>query len=287
MSQGTGVPPDSVLQFRAEAPITAYAGMLECGDYVFADDMGTLYRLDPLLNVTLLTRLQETVHKLTWSATGELGVALTRPNSLSGIDEKLKIVWTIELPFDCSALAMDPYGQYILAASVDGGFVLLDARGKRLQTVETIRPLAFAEFLVTEPVVLAAAEHGLIGAYDVKGTILWQEAIWSSVSDLTLIQQEGLTCLAAQNHGIQVFNGKGRSISSLVLEGTVNRLAASYSGNQIMAATVENHVYRIDTSGELLWAAEADSTISGLLSHPLGRAAVLVRPDVTAYRLQW
>ncbi len=287
MNQGAGKAPDSVLSFRAEAPITAFSGMRECGDFVFADELGTLYRLDPLLNVTLLTRLQDSIQRLVWSDTGQSGVALLGKNILAGLNEKLKVLWSVELPFACSALAIDPFGKYLLAASADSGVLLLDERGKKLGTIETIRPLAFAEFLASEPVILAAAEHGLIGAYGVPGKVLWQETVWSSVGDLAVIQKQGLTCLAALNHGIQVFNGQGQTAATIVLEGTVNRIAASYNGNQILAATVEHQLYRLDAEGQMLWAANSEHPVQALYSHPLGKSGVVVLDKGTALRLEW
>lgn len=286
MNQGAGQAPDSVLTFRPEATITAFSGMLEGGDFVFADQLGTLYRLDSLLNVTTLTRLQDPARLLAWSAVGKRGIAVVGNSTLLGLSDKLKMDWSVDLPFVCSAIAIDPYGQYIFAADADGGGLLVNERGKKIAPVTTLRPLAHVEFLVEEPVFFGAAEHGLLGAYSLNGKPMWEETLWSNVGDLSLIQSSGKVALASLNHGLHIYNANGESTATLVLDGTVQRIACSYNGKVMYAGTVENKLYRLDNSGHLLWAAEADQPALGLFAHPLGQSAVICQ-ELAALRLAW
>ncbi len=287
MNRGAGVPPRSVSGFRAEAKVTGFSGMLECGDFVISDELGTLYRLDSLLNVSLLTRLQEPLKQLCWSATGNAGSALSGKNTITRIDEKLKVIWSVEVPFACSVIAIDPYGLFTLVASAEGGAIVFDDRGKRAATFETTRPLAYARFLVEEPVIIAAAEHGLLGAYGVSGEKIWEQPLWSNVGDLSITQNEINIHLAALNHGIKVYNGQGENTTGYILEGTVNRISTSYRGQQILASTVENQIYRLDHDGEMLWAARPESAITHLYSHPLGKQGVAVFEDNQVLLMKW
>jgi len=286
MNQGAGQAPDSVLTFRAEAIITAFSGMLESGDFVFADELGTLYRLDSLLNVTTLTRLQDPARMLSWSAVGNRGAAIVGKSTLLGLNEKQKQEWSVDLPFSCSTLAIDPYGQYIFVADSDGGGLLVNQRGKKIAQVATLRPLAYAEFLVEEPVFFGAAEHGLLGAYGIDGKPMWEENLWSNVGDLSVIQSSAKVALASLNHGMHIYSANGDSVATLVLDGTVQKIASSYDGRVMYAGTVENKLYRLDDAGHLLWAAEADAPIRNLFAHPLGRSVVISQQS-TALRLSW
>jgi len=286
-NQGAGEAPDSVLEFRADAELTDVAAMVECGDFVAADAMGNLYRLDPLLNVTLVTRLAELARLLAWSAVGHYGVAVVGKNSLVGLDAGLKVLWTTAVPFTCTALAIDPFGSYTMVASADGGFLLLDDRGKRIRQVETARPLIRAEFVYDEPVFLAIAEHGLLGAYAVTGKKIWEQTPLSNLGDLSLLQQTGFFCLAMLNHGIQVFNGKAEQQGTLLLDGTVNRISASYDGRLVMAATVEGQLYRLNQQGETAWYSTPAVPVKRLFSHPLGQSAVVALQNSQLLRLEW
>ncbi|HCS50701.1 hypothetical protein [Rubinisphaera sp.] len=287
MNQGAGQPPDLLFSFRAEAGITGFDSMREAEDYVVADEIGTLYRLDPLLNVKLLTRLQEPARQLSWSDTGEFGSALLGNSTLVRLDAKLKVIWTIEIPFTCSAIAIDPYGIFTFVASSEGGAIVIDDLGKKAATFETMRPLSYIHFMVEEPVVIAAASHGLMGAYALSGKKIWEKTLWSNVGDLALIQKTARICLAASNQGIQVYDGSGDSEASLILEGTVNKISVSYTGKQAFASTVEKHVYRLDEDGELKWAATSDVAVTRVDSHPIEPVGLFVFEDRTILRAQW
>lgn len=287
MAQGSGLPPRSVSTFQAESSVTGFSGMLECGDFVLADDLGTLYRLDALLNVSPLTRLQEPVRQLVWSATGNAGAALVGKNTIIRIDKDLKVDWSIEVPFNCSTLAIDPFGTFTLVASEEGGAIVLDDRGKRASNIETTRPLAHAQFLVEDPIIIGAAEHGLLGAYAVSGEKIWEQNLWSNIGDLSITQDHVRIHLAALNHGIQVYDAQGETSSAYIIEGTVNRISTSYQGSQILASTVENQIYRLDHDGEMLWAARPESAVTHLFSHPLGNQGVAVLKNNQVIRMQW
>ncbi len=287
MNRGAGTPPRSVSSFRAESKVTGFSAMPEAGDYVISDDLGTLYRLDPFMNVSLLTRLQEPVRQLCWSATGNAGSALSGANRITRIDEKLKVLWSCEVPFKCKVIAIDPFGVFTFAASEEEGAILLDDRGKRAAVIKSNRPLAYAEFLFEEPVIIAAAEHGLLGAYSVSGEKVWEKPLWSNVGGLSISQQRVHIHLAALNHGIKVYDGQGENITGYILEGTVNRIATSYRGQQVLASTVENQLYRLDHDGALLWAAHPESPVSYLSSDPLGKTGVAVFEDNQAVLMKW
>ncbi|MBL4885470.1 MAG: hypothetical protein JKY95_13160 [Planctomycetaceae bacterium] len=287
MTRGSGIPPKSVSAFQADSTITDFAGMFECGDFVLSDDQGTLYRLDALLNVSLITRLQEPVSQLAWSATGNAGSALIGKNTIIRLDDNLKVVWSVEAPFDCSTIAIDPFGTYTFVASKETGAIVLDDRGKRASSIETARCLAYAQFLVDDPIIIAAAEHGLLGAYTVSGEKIWQQNISSNVGGLSLSQKEIHIYLAALNHGLQVYDGQGETAGGYFLEGTVDHIAASYQGNQIFASTVENQLFRLDENGELLWAATPESLVTHLYSHPLGKQGVAVFESNQLVMMQW
>jgi len=261
--------------------------MLEAGDYVVSDDIGTVYRLDALLNVKLLTRLQEPVKILSWSETGEFGTALVGKNSIVRIDARLKVVWTIEVPFTCTTLAIDPYGVFTFLASADGGVLVLDDRGKKAAVIETVRPLSHVGFLIDEPVVFAAAEHGLLATYSIAGRKVWEQPLWSNVGDLAVVQKTGHVLLATLNQGIQAFNGQGDAAGSFILEGTVSKVATNYSGNHSLAATIENSIYRLDDDGSLLWAAPTEEEIVKVDVHPIDPVGLIVLKNHQVLRLEW
>lgn len=287
LNQGAGEAPDSLLEFRADAELTDVAAMVEVGDVVATDTLGNLYRLDPLLNVKQMHRLPEPARFLAWSAVGHYGVAVMGKNSLIGLDANFKQLWTTAVPFTCTALAIDPFGNYTFVASADRGFLLLDDRGKRIRQIETARPLIRAEFVYDEPVLIAIAEHGLLGAYMVTGKKIWEQTPLSNLGDLSLLQETGHFCVATLNHGIQAFNGKGEQQGTLHLDGTVNRISANYNGKLVMAATVEGQLYRLNQQGEITWFVKPPAPVKKLLTHPVNKSALVALQSNQLLRLEW
>ncbi|MCA8987946.1 MAG: hypothetical protein KDA78_09915 [Planctomycetaceae bacterium] len=281
------MPPRTVHQFRAEAEVTGCCPMWEADDLVVADSIGTLYRLDPVLNVKLLTRLQEPVQQLAWSATGEFGAALLGKSTIVRLNAQLKQVWAIEVPFDCQCLAIDPYGVFTLVSATEGGVVILDDRAKKASVFETMRPLANVQFVIEEPTIIAAAEHGLLAAYDLTGKKIWDHAFWSNVSDLAVVQQDCQIRVAALNQGIQVFDHHGESKGSVILDGTVNHLATNYSGNLTLASTVEKQLFRLDEDGSTLWSAECAEEILSVHVHAIQPVGYFSTEGKRVVRLEW
>ena len=284
---GTGDLPSSCFQFRADSKITAFSGMREGGDFVVVDDIGTLYRINAEGRVLSLTRLPDPARAIAWADTGEAGIALIGKNTLVRLDEHFKTEWTVEVPFDCLSLSIDPHGVYSFVSSSERDALILDHRGKRAASFETMRPLSSTCFMSIEPVILGAAEHGLLGAYAVDGKKLWEEKHWSNVGQLAVAELEPRIFLAAMNHGIQVYDGSGSSVTAYILDGTVNHVAAGYEAETIYASTIEKQFYRLDSAGEILWMSEPEHDLCDLYCHPLGHTCALAFREGWVVLLAW
>ena len=82
-------------------------------------------------------------------------------------------------------------------------------------------------------------------------------------------------------------DGRGANRGAFVVEGTPARVALSYDGSRIAAATIERQIYVLNRSGELRWAAETPDEVAALRLDATGRSVVVGFTAGRVARLGW
>ena len=288
---GRGRAPEVTWSFQADGSLTDMFVTRESSETYVSDDIGGVYRLDAKGRVALLTRVSPHAKQLVWADTGEFGAALMGENILCRFDRQLRSLWEIEISTECLSIAIDPYGTFIAVSFSDGGNVIFDPRRKKVAVFETMRPLKYMQFSVEEPVLFGAAEHGLLGCYDVGGKKIWEEKTWSNVGDLCHSPESGQLFLAGMMHGVMVFDEQGQSESIVQAGGTdghtVNAVSTDYLGRVMAVSTVEQSIHWIDHDGEQIWAATTPSPIFRMKSDALGRGMQIGFKHGAVSALRW
>jgi len=271
----------------AEAPLTGLSLARESGETFIADEGGLLARLDRQGRIAAITRLPDPVRSLAFSDDGRYGVALCGGSTLTLVNHVLQPQWTIDLPEPAIHVAIAPFGGQLFVSCADGSNRFYDTARKRLATFETMRPLAFAEFISTAPAVIACAEHGLMGRFGIDGRQEWTDKLWSNVGHLTITGDGSLIFLASFMHGLQVYDGDGDAVGSYVLDGTVQRAAVSFEPYRIIVSTIERKLFWLDADGEVLWQCTAPDDVQFLRCDPLGEWVVCGMASGRVLRLNW
>jgi hypothetical protein len=287
IQSGRGIGPSVKWTFGTEGPLTDLQLSRESGEVLASDATGGLYRLDRKGQFAAVTRAREPIRAVAVSDDGQCCAALVGPACVTRYDRNLKTQWQLDLPSECLALAVDPYGQYIAVSLAEAGLVVYDAGKRRVSRFEPIRPLSFIRFVVTEPLLIAAADHGLLCCISLDGEKLWEEKIWSNVGSLAASGDGESIYLATYSHGVQVFDGDGESVGSYVVEGTVKHVASSYEPHRLAAATIERHLYLLDPDGERLWATRTPQDVVQIASDPFGETIVCGFADGHVVGLDW
>ena len=153
----------------------------------------------------------------------------------------------------------------------DGVTLIYSSANKRVSRFETVRPLRYLHFLATVTEMVAAADHGLVGRYSMRGDQIWAEKLWSNVGDIAVTGDGKHLFLAGFAHGIQAYDGQlGTSLGSFVTEGTVSLLACAFSKRQVVGATLERDLFAINDSGTASWNLSVPEDILRLVMSPLG-----------------
>jgi hypothetical protein len=275
VGRGQGLLPLVGWSFTTDGPLVDLQLAKETGQILAADQTGGFYLLNPLGQVKTLNRLATTARRLAFSDTGNAAAVLVDDSSVGWMDQKLRFVWSRELPDDVLGLGISPFGTHVAIAMADANNAIFDASNSRYSLFESIRPLRHIQFLTQHSSLIVAAEHGLVARYKLDGQPEWTEKVWSTVGELSASGDGKSVWLAGFMHGLQLFSGEdGATRGSFVLDGTVSHVSISYDGSRIFAATLEGHVMCFSERGGLTWAVQAPDKIVRLAASPVGQFVI-------------
>lgn len=264
LSEGTGRPPRMRWSFVLDAPLQVMDLSAEAGTLLAADQSGGMYLLDRSGKIVSMTRGFQEIRNLAWAQRGTSGLAVLGENRVVSLTAALKIEWSVDLNESATAAAVAPFGEHYAIALANGLNYVLRSDRKQLAKFETERPIHFLRFMETQTHLIASAQYGFIGRFSFDGNLIWQNKTFSNVGAMATTCDGSLIALAMFNHGIQKFNQAGDTCGRFALEGTPHLIAITPDSRRIAIATLENHLYWINTDGDLLWAATAPETIRQL-----------------------
>ncbi len=267
--------------------VKAIALARETGELFVADDDRGLTRIDCRGELSSITRLPRSARVVTVSDDGQFGSAVIDYGHLFRFDRALKGVWEHEFDEPCMAIAMTPFGFHTAIALSNGITEILNERKRRISKFETVRPLAAMEFCTREPLLYGAAEHGLVGCFELSGGDLWQERFWSNVTDMAMTGDGDLLYLAAAAHGVQTLDGDGATVGAYVVDGTVRRVAASFEPRRVAATTVERRLFLMDAQGEVIWSVETPDDVVDIACDAFGDELTVAIANGDIYRFDW
>ncbi|MBI1345594.1 hypothetical protein GC163_04835 [bacterium] len=267
---GRGSRPSQLWSFATDAPLTELDVARESGEVLAADESGGLYRIDRRGRVQSLTRTSHQIRLVSWADDGSAGVAILDDATLAWFDRSLQFRWTRDLPDEAIGLTMSPQGTHTAVALSNGQNLVFDADKRKISQFESLRPLRYLEYLLSEPAMIVAADYGFFARFSLDGDPEWNERLWSTVNDLTVTGDGKTIALAGLAHGIQIYDAQGSSLGTFVLDGTAHRITSTYSRKRFAVATLEKQLFMIDETGDLKWMLEAPDDVSRIRLAPLG-----------------
>jgi hypothetical protein len=270
IQSGRGTEPEQRWSINLKSPLTALRLARESGDVLAADEAGELSRIDPTGQLVKRTHGFRNLKRLAWSDTGNRGAAVVSESKLCCFDDQLQIDWTIELPEAITAIDMDPHGNHIGVAMANHRNVIYDINRRQVCEFETAKPLRFWEFLATEPVLVAAAEQGILCKYSFEGEEIWRTDQLANVGDMKVAGDGETVFVSARNQRIRTFHASGKPGGTFMIEGRAHKLACSFLGDRLLVTTLEGHLYWFDEAGEFIWGAVLPDEIEQVGCAPMG-----------------
>ncbi|HID23632.1 MAG TPA: hypothetical protein EYP14_14715 [Planctomycetaceae bacterium] len=287
LRRGQGLAPRLSWSFRTDASLAFLCAARETGEVLAGDVSGGIYRLDRRGQILSLTRGVRQLRTGAWADTGDGGLIVLGDCQLTRLNQAMEVQWSMRLPDTILGVATDPYGDYTAISLAGGSTLVVNRFKKRVALFETIRPLRYLEFLTLCADLVAAAEHSHLCRHRLTGTEVWNRRILSTTGDMAVSGDGSVILLAAMNLGIQAYDQDGESRASYVLEGTAKRVAASLTADRIVVATLEQHLYWLDSDGQLLWATHTDESVAELQCDPFGEWILVGMESGRIFRLDW
>jgi hypothetical protein len=123
----------------------------------------------------------------------------------------LSVRWSSRLPGAVTALALQTNGEFLAAADACGGLTGFDPSGRILLTVPCARPIVHLLLPPGSPLLLAAADFGLVGALDLRRRVwAWRDVPVLHIGSITATCAADLVVLACFTHGLQAYDRGGR-----------------------------------------------------------------------------
>lgn len=282
-----GIAPEIAWQVGLEGPLQCFCLSRETRNLYAADETGAIYRIDETGRVLSVTRLNEPARLITWSDSGDQGAVLIGEDRLVRLDDSLRVIQDSQLSEECLALAITPFGNQLAVALRSGKNQILNNRGKRVASFDTMRPLAHIVFCSTDPLLFGSAEHGLICCYTIKGELVWKTHNLANVGRLMITGEGDLLYTASFNQGLQALNGDGEFVGSYLVEGTLNRADVTYEPRRIIMSTVEQTVYWSDDDGDQIWVGTFADQIVDVKCSALGDYGLVGLRHGGLYQMVW
>ena len=288
LRDGQGNPPTMRWAFALEGPLVAMDMGRESGEVLAADDCGGLYRLGRRGELLKSSNGLRGVRAVAWSDANAVGAVIIGDRKVLRLNGKLEADWSVGLPEAALGVALAPYGRQTAISLANGGNLVLGEQSEQLSVFETARPLKWIQFLANKPVLIGAAEYGQVCAHRISGERLWSEKCFASLGEMCAAANGEMILVAGFNQGIQSFDGDdGSTRDSYLTEGTVSRVSCSFDADRIAAATLEQHLYWLNSSGRLLWSTEVDEEIVRVICDPLGEWLLVGLRSGHILRLDW
>jgi hypothetical protein len=287
IESGSGVKPTIAWTTGTESEIVATAYAREPKIAYIADESGSIYAIDQHGDIITVTRGFRNLDRLDWSDDGSSGAIVTNGEEVSRLDARLKSVWSANLPGQVLSIALDPFGHHLAISMATYKTFVMNWRNKRVAQFETVRPLRYMRFNPAEQQIIASADQGHLCCHDIRGEEIWREQVFSNVGDLRITGDASTILVAGYNHGVQLYDSEGSHRGSYMVEGTPKFADTTFAPENVAVATIEGHLYWLDSDGEMKWATEIADEIIGLHCEPLGNGLLVATKTGALHKLEW
>jgi hypothetical protein len=183
--------------------------------------------------------------------------------------------WQHPLPQRATAIALEPLGRCVAVADASGKLHLIDARGQTLWQATTPRPLYHLAFVPEKPILVGAADFGLVVGFGAAGECLWRDGLVANVGSLAVSGDGDCLLLACFSDGLYRYSVAGPPQQRIALESPCSLVAVAYDGESVFTADRANQVCLRDSQGHIRDRVSLDSSAVAVALGALSDYAVV------------
>ena len=190
----------------------------------------------------------------------------------------LTLRWERTVSGKVLAVAVDLFGQCVAVADSQGRLYILDRLGRAVSTTQSQRPLHHLAFVPTAPLLVGAADYGLVAVLDFSGQVKWREGVVADIGSVAVNEDGSRIALACFSEGVQQYSATGQNLGRVTLPEPCRLAALSFDGGLILCAGMSPKLFLLDQAGQLLYSHSLDRPAAGIALAPLGDAAAVALP---------
>jgi hypothetical protein len=194
--------------------------------------------------------------------------------------------WQRPLPQRATAIALEPLGQYVAAADASCTLHLFDRGGHSIWQATTPRPLSHLAFVPEKPMLVGAADFGLVVCFGSAGECLWRDGLVAHVGSLAVSGDGECILLACFSDGLYRYKSAGAPPQRIPLDTACPIAALSYSGDCLFTADRDNRVCLRGSDGSLRDQLRLESPPQALALGALGEYGIVGLTDGAILRLE-
>lgn len=184
-------------------------------------------------------------------AGGGAGFSSVAGSMICWLAPDLSSRWQRPLPQRVTAVAVEPLGRGVAVADAGGTLRLMDARGRMQWQATTPRPLHHLAFVPETPVLVGAADFGLVLRFGASGECLWRDGLVAHVGSLAVNGDGSSVLLACFSDGLYRYSAAGPEQQRIPLDAPCHLAALSYAGDCLLTADRQQRLCLRDSKGDL------------------------------------
>jgi hypothetical protein len=238
------------------------------------DDQDWLYVLDQR------GERQAQIHatgKLTSAAAADDGSAYVAGGAQGEIwrlTPDLRLRWQRSAPQAVTALAVDPFGQYVAVADAGSKLSIFDGQGMPCVKVQVPRSLHHLAFVPVAPYLVGGSDYGLAACFDMKGKLVWRDGLVAHIGSLTVSGSGESIILACFTEGLQRYSLTGKNLDRQTLTEACRLAALTFDGARLLVAGMTPRLFWLDNENRILGTHVLEKPALAIGLFPLGDRAV-------------
>lgn len=266
---------------KLSAAPTAMALAQEAGRVFAADRAGEVAVYDRRGKLLGQVRRPAPAQIVAAAEDGSAFAIADRSRDVTWLAPDLSPRWTKSLAAKPTALAVDTVGRFLAAADAGNRLHLFMPDGTLwTPPVESARPLRYLAFVPGAPLLLAAADFGLVAAFDFR-TRQWA---WH---DSPVVHLGGLACdgagefigVAAYSEGVRQYSAIGKPQSPVATPEPCRLLAVSFDGRKLLTAGLAESITGMTGDGQARFTQRFEHPIRSIALAALGDWAAVALED--------
>ncbi len=260
----------------------------EAGLLLVRDLAGHLALFDPAGRPVIQRPVQGQLTASALSDDGRCAAFGTARGEVRLLRDELTPGWERSLPSRVAAVALDPLGRFLAAASDDGTLAVFDTAGREVWRVTTARPLVHLAWIPETGALAGSADFGLVCLHAADGSCLWRDGLVAHVGGLSCSGDGRRILVACYTEGLKRYGADGGKPTAVGKDVIARHVTQSYTGEVVLTAGLEG-TELVRRDGEGKWLAETclPAAAVGVAVDAAGGWAVAALAGGELTRMEW